>query len=190
MFSRRFLLGASPLVAAGLLAACTTSTDANGNTVVTINVATIDSYGRVGVSAVATVLSIAAVSSALGAPTVAIINTASAALSGVLSAFDQATSGKVSFTLDDSSALSAAKSVISAMSTLLADLRSAEDALAPHIGTNDMANVRTAVNALETALALATALLGLVSAGPAAPRVLMDRAAMFRAVGLAVPDQA
>ena len=33
MFSRRFLLGASPLVAAGLLAACTTSTDANGNTV-------------------------------------------------------------------------------------------------------------------------------------------------------------
>lgn len=190
MFSRRFLLGASPLVAAGLLAACTTSTDANGNTVVTINVATIDSYGRVGVSAVATVLSIAAVASALGAPTVALINAASAALSGALSAFDQASGGKLSFTLDDSSALAAAKSVISGMSTLLADLRSAEDALAAHIGTNDMANVRTAVNALETALALATALLGLVSAGPTAPRVLMDRAAMFRAVGLAVPDQA
>ncbi|MDR3392657.1 MAG: hypothetical protein P4L77_13080 [Sulfuriferula sp.] len=186
MFTRRsVLLSFSALIP---LAACTTTTDPVTNiTTVTINTAQIDAYGRVGVSAVSTVLSIAAVASAIGAPTIVTINTASAAVLEALAAFDKATGGSASFTMDNSTAVAAAKSVVDAIADLLSKLKGAEDAIAPNIGTNDMANVRTIVNAVETSLALAQALLGFVSAGPNSPKALMPTADMFRAVNLPVP---
>ena len=94
--SRRALGGISTaaiLTAAGL-AACTTTTT-NGVTTVTINTKTVDSYAQVGISAVATMLSIAAVASVIGAPAIVIINAASTALAGTLKALDTATSGSL-----------------------------------------------------------------------------------------------
>ena len=102
MVNRRALLASfSALTAAGILAACSTTTNSDGTTTVAISTAKIDAYAKVGVSAVATILSVAAVASALGAPSVALINAAAAALEAAIAGFDTATSGKLSFTLDD-----------------------------------------------------------------------------------------
>ena len=189
MFSRRTLLAAFPLTAAGFLGACSISTSGT-TTTVTIDTAEVDAYGKVGVNAVATVLSIAAVASVLGSGTVAIIEAASAALTVALAGFDSATSGQVTFTVDDTSALSAAKSVMTALGTLLSDLKSAVTSLSGKIGSNDLSNVNTAIAAAETASSLTEALLGLVSVSASAPKARMSRPEMFRAVGLPVPPWA
>lgn len=185
MFSRRALLAAfSAMVPAAALMGCTTSTDTNGNTTVTINVAEVDGYAKVGISAVATILSVAPVASVLGASTVASINAASAALTAALAAFDNACNGKLTFTLDDSSIVAAAKSIISDLSTLVDKLKASASSLTGKIGTNDLANVNTAINAATTALALSETLLGYVSANPG---MRMTRPEMFKAVGLPIP---
>lgn len=187
--ARRAALRLLPLTALVLLGACTVSTSGD-TTTVTISTAKIDAYGKVGISAVTTILSVAAVASAIGAPTVAIITAAGAAVTAALAGFDNATNGSVSFTLDDTSALTAAKSVVTSLSALLADLKSAASSLSGKIGSNDLANVTTSINAAETALALVEALLGFVAASPSAPQVRMGAPAMFKAVGLPVPDWA
>jgi hypothetical protein len=178
---RRALLAASALLP---IAACTISTSGT-TTTVTVNVADIDNYGQVAVSAVGTILSIAAVASAIGAPAVAIINAASAALAASLKDFDKACNGSLTFSLDNASLKSAAQSVAGDMAAVLTDLQSAQGGLAGHIGAGDLANVNTVIAAAETAVALIRALLGMVSASANAPRVRLSREAMFRAVGMA-----
>ena len=178
---RRTLLAASALLP---IAACATATSGT-TTTVTVNVADIDTYGQVVVSAVGTILSVAAVASAFGGPAVAIIQAASGALAASLKDFDAATKGTLTFTLDKTSLATKAQSVVGAMSTVLADMQSAAAGLTGHIGAGDLANVNTVISAAETAVALIRALLGLVSASANAPRVRMSREAMFRAVGMA-----
>lgn len=187
VLSRRLALAQLAIVAglAGMASACTTTTDAAGNTVTTVNVAKFVSYANVVVAGMQTVLSVAAVASAIGAPAVAVADTALAALQAVLKDFNDATSGVLTFTSDNTSVWSKAVSVLANAKAVLADIKSATAGLVGSIGSNDMANVNTVLNAMETGVALAAALMGLVATGgQGTAEVKMSEAKMFAAVGM------
>jgi hypothetical protein len=156
-------------------------------TTTTVNVAQIDAYAKVGIAAVTTVLSFAAVATVIGAPLVALISAAEGAVLSALGTFDNATGGTLTFTLDNTSAVATAKSIVGALGALVTDLTGIPAALAGKIGTNDNTNVATAIDGAETALALIETALGYASASLSGAKVKMSTAAMFRAVNLPVP---
>lgn len=183
--SRRALGGISTaaiLTAAGL-AACTTTTT-NGVTTVTINTKTVDSYAQVGISAVATMLSIAAVASVIGAPAIVIINAASTALAGTLKALDTATSGSLTFTYDGTGAKAAFDSVLADVGTVLTDMQESVAPIEAKLSSADASTVATVINAVATAYNLLQSLISSVSSVKAPATAPMSEAAMFRAVGL------
>jgi hypothetical protein len=189
--SRRRLGQAGLALALGLVgmqAACSTTTAADGTTTTTVNVAQFVAYAQVVLGAVTTILSVAAVASAVGAPAVAAISAASTVLNAALGAFSTATAGVLSFTMDNTSLATQVRSVLAAMSTVLSDLKALPAALAGKIGSGDLANVNTGLGAAETAVALIQALAGLVGvSGGVHTKVRMTHPAMFRAVGMSVP---
>jgi len=186
--TRRAFLSTTALAVVGMpltmAGSCTTT---NGVTTVTVNVAQIDGYAKVGVAAVTTILSFSAIASAIGAPMLALISAAEGAVLSALSTFDNAVGGTLTFTLNNTSAVTDAKSVIAALNTLVTDLKSVPAALTGKIGTNDLSNVNTAVDGAEAALALIQTLLGYVSASANGVKAKMSEPDMFRAVGLPVP---
>ena len=86
MQSRRTFLRSTGLVAAAAtLTACTVTTSGK-TTTLTLNTTKVKAYAQAGINAVTTILSITAISTAMGAPAVAVIEAAGGALSTALSA--------------------------------------------------------------------------------------------------------
>ncbi|QHC35334.1 hypothetical protein [Komagataeibacter xylinus] len=172
---RRFLgrafMSAAAIAAATALPACTVTK--NGNvTTLTLNVAAIKDYGQAGLNAVSTILSIAALASAIGAPTVAIINAGDTALGAALNAFSSAAGSTLTITYDDTNWKSRVDSVLSALGTVESDLSAAITGVETRIASTDLSNANTALSALGT----------IVSAF----KGLLDSVAVRRPVGAAM----
>ena len=148
--------------AIGALGACTISKSGNVTTI-TVNVAKVKAYGTAGINAVSTVLSIAAVASAIGAPTVAIIETASAALEAALASFASVAGSSVTVSYDDTSTKTAINSVLADLQTVAADLSSALTGASEKVSDNVLSDAVTALSALKTVVSVFEGLLGVVS---------------------------
>ncbi|MCP1246480.1 hypothetical protein NKW54_11070 [Acetobacter cerevisiae] len=96
---RTFLCSASLVAAAGTLTACTVTTSGK-TTTLTLNTTKVKAYAQAGINAVTTILSITAVSTAMGAPAVAVIEAAGGALSTALSALASETNGNLTVSYD------------------------------------------------------------------------------------------
>ncbi|MBV1823390.1 hypothetical protein [Komagataeibacter oboediens] len=163
---RRFLgiglLSAASIAAAATLSACTVSKSGNVTTI-TINVAEIRDYGQAGLNATSTVLSIAAIASAIGAPTVSIIGLADMALSTALTNFSTAAGSTLTITYDDTNWKSRVDSVLSALTKVESDLSAAITGVSTKVPSTDLSNANTALNALNTIVSAFKALLDSVA---------------------------
>ena len=160
---RAFLRNSSALVAAAALAACSTSKSGNVTTI-TINVAEIKDYGQAGLNAVTTVLSIAAVASAIGTPAVGIIGLADTALSTALTDFSTAAGSTLTITYDDTNWKTRVDSILSALTKVESDLSAAITGVSTKVSSTDLSNANTALNALATIVSAFKALLDSVAA--------------------------
>lgn len=159
---RAFLRGSSALVVGAALTACTVTK--NGEvTTLTLNVAAIKDYGQAGLNAVSTILSIAALASAIGAPTVAIITAGDTALGAALNAFSSAAGSTLTITYDDTDWKSRVDSVLSALGTVESDLSAAITGVETKVASTDLGNANTALNALATIVSAFKALLDSVA---------------------------
>ncbi len=160
---RAFLRNSSALVAAAALAACSTSKSGNVTTI-TINVAEIKDYGQAGLNAVTTVLSIAAVASAIGTPAVGIIGLADTALSTALTDFSTAAGSTLTITYDDTNWKTRVDSILSALTKVESDLSAAITGVSTKVSSTDLSDANTALNALATIVSAFKALLDSVAA--------------------------
>ncbi|CAM2762100.1 hypothetical protein CFR75_05980 [Komagataeibacter xylinus] len=161
-FLGRALMSAAAIAAATALPACTVTK--NGDiTTLTLNVAAIKDYGQAGLNAVSTILSIAALASAIGAPTVAIINAGDTALDAALNAFSSAAGSTLTITYDDTDWKSRVDSVLSALGTVEKDLSAAITGVETKVASTDLSNANTALNALATIVSAFKALLDSVA---------------------------
>lgn len=148
---RNFLRSASLMAAGGTLTACTVTT--NGEmTALTLNTARVKAYAQAGINAVTTILSITAVSTAMGAPAVAVIEAAGGALSTEFSALASETNGSLTVSYDNTS-------FKTRIDTLLVDLNNVALALraglvaAQQTVTNSVINTAIITfNALQTVI--------------------------------------
>lgn len=159
---RKFLQGAAAGVGLAALGACTV-TKSGGLTTVTLNVAKVKAYGDAGINAVSTVLSIAAVATAIGAPTVAIINTASVALQAALDAFSKEAGTSVTVTYDNVDVSAAVDSILADLQTVATDLASALAGASTTVSSSILSDATTALDALKTVVSAFEALIGVVS---------------------------
>ncbi|GBQ65811.1 hypothetical protein [Komagataeibacter swingsii] len=164
---RRFLgmglLSAAGIAAAAMLPGCKSTTTGNVTTI-TINVAEIKDYGQAGLNAVTTVLSIAAVASAIGTPAVGIIGLADTALSTALTTFSDAAGSTLTITYDDTNWKSWVDSILSALTKVESDLSAAITGVSTKVPSTDLTNANTALNALNTIISAFKALLDSVAA--------------------------
>ncbi|MHC0612973.1 twin-arginine translocation signal domain-containing protein [Komagataeibacter oboediens] len=159
---RAFLRGSSALVAAAALTACKSTTTGNVTTI-TINVAEIKDYGQAGLNAVTTVLSIAAVASAIGTPAVGIIGLADTALSTALTDFSTAAGSTLTITYDDTNWRTRVDSILSALTKVESDLSAAITGVSTKVSNTDLSDANTALNALGTIVSAFKALLDSVA---------------------------
>lgn len=161
--SRRVLLRAGTgTLAAGLLAACAVTKSGNVTTI-TINVAEIRDYGQAGLNAVSTILSIAALASAIGSPAVGIINVADTALSAALTSFSTAAGSTLTISYDDTNWKSRVDSILSALTKVEDDLSMAMTGVSTKVSGTDLSDASTALNALGTIISAFRALLDSVA---------------------------
>ena len=164
---RRFLgmglLSAAGIAAAAMLPGCKSTTTGNVTTI-TINVAEIKDYGQAGLNAVTTVLSIAAVASAIGTPAVGIIGLADTALSTALTDFSTAAGSTLTITYDDTNWKTRVDSILSALTKVESDLSAAITGVSTKVSSTDLSNANTALNALATIVSAFKALLDSVAA--------------------------
>ncbi|MBV0889988.1 twin-arginine translocation signal domain-containing protein [Komagataeibacter oboediens] len=137
---RAFLRGSSALVAAAALTACKSTTTGNVTTI-TINVAEIKDYGQAGLNAATTVLSIAAVASAIGTPAVGIIGLADTALSTALTDFSTAAGSTLTITYDDTNWKTRVDSILSALTKVESDLSAAITGVSTKVLSTDLSDV-------------------------------------------------
>jgi hypothetical protein len=185
MNRRTFFLGTTALVATG----CTITTN-GGVTSLTLNVAKVNAYGQVLVNGVSTVLSFAAIASAIGAPAVVIINLASAALSASLTAWNRASGGSLTVDYNNASVSAAFGTVLTDAATLLSQVKAALGAITglPTSASAALSTANTALGAMETGLSFLQAMITVGGARVgvvAVPR--MSEAEMFAAVGMKAP---
>lgn len=163
---RRFLgiglLSAAGIAAAATLPACTVTKSGNVTTI-TINVAEIKDYGQAGLNAVSTILSIAAVASAIGTPAVGIIGLADTALSTALNSFSMAAGSTLTISYDDTNWKSRVDSVLSALTKVESDLSAAITGVSTKVSNTDLSDASTALNALGTIVSAFKALLDSVA---------------------------
>ncbi|WP_227672468.1 hypothetical protein [Komagataeibacter sp. FXV3] len=131
---------------------------------VTINVAEIKDYGQAGLNAVTTVLSIAAVASAIGTPAVGIIGLADTALSTALTDFSTAAGSTLTITYDDTNWKTRVDSILSALTKVESDLSAAITGVSTKVPSTDLSDANTALSALSTIVSAFKALLDSVAA--------------------------
>ncbi|MFT8591300.1 MAG: hypothetical protein ABF746_08780 [Acetobacter orientalis] len=161
--SRRALLGSS-LLAATALTACTTLKNGN-KTTLTLNTAKVCAYGQAGLNAVATILSITAVATAMGAPAVGIIQASSAGLSAALTAFRDETHGSLQIVYDNSSVGKAVNSLLLDLNAVATSLRAGLVKAQAAINNPILNTAITAFNALLTVIDAFEGLLGVSISG-------------------------
>lgn len=159
---RGFLKAALAGTTIGALGACTVTKNGN-TTTITVNVAKVKAYGQAGINAVSTVLSITAVASAIGTPTIAVIETASTALSASLTAFASAAGSSVTVSYDSTSIKSAVNSVLADLQTVASDLSSAITGASSTVSSSILSDANTALSALKTVVSVFEGLLGVTS---------------------------
>lgn len=158
--SRRNFLRTSALLGATALTACTVATSGS-TTTVTLNTAKVKAYGQAGINAIATILSITVIATAMGAPAVALIETAGAALAASLSAFSSATNGTLTITYDDTNWKTKVDTILVDLNGVASALRSGLTAAQSTV-TNPIINTAiTAFNALLTVLDAFMGVLGI-----------------------------
>lgn len=145
--------------AIGALGACTITTS-GGVTTLSLNVAKVVAYGQAGINAVSMILSVAAVSSAIGAPAVAIINTSATALEAALAAFKTTAGSAVTVSYDNTSVKTAVDSVLSDLKTVAANLSSAVAGASTSVSSDILSTLNTTLKAVETVLSAFEAVLG------------------------------
>lgn len=150
--SRRNLLRSSVLaVACTGLAACAAETNGT-TTTITLSTARVKAYGQAGINAVATILSITALSTAMGTPAVAAIETAGAALSAALAEFSSATHGTLKITYDRASWKTKVDSVLVDLNAVAMALRSGLTGAQHAVSSTVIDSAITVFNALLTIL--------------------------------------
>lgn len=161
---RTFLRSASLVLAGGTLTACTVTTGGK-TTTLTLNTTKVKAYAQAGINAVTTILSITAVSTAMGAPAVAVIEAAGGALSTALSALASETNGNLTVSYDNTNAKTR-------IDTLLVDLNNVAVAIRAGLGaaqqtvTNSVINTAiTTFNALRTVIDAFEGVLGISLSG-------------------------
>ncbi|WP_246495449.1 hypothetical protein [Ameyamaea chiangmaiensis] len=174
------LRGLTALTAASI-AGCTVTT--NGSvTTITLNVKAIRTYGVAGLNAVSTVMSIAAVASAVGAPAAAVIAAADTALAGALNAFAAAAGNAVTITYDSTSFKTQVDSLLSALESVASDLSAAITGAGDAIPASARDTVSVVLAALSSVVSIFQGLLGMVSVDAGRPS--MPEAQALRTLGV------
>ena len=178
--TRRGFLGALAAGSAlGVLGACTVTK--NGKvTTITLNVAKVKAYGQAGLNAVDTILSIAAVATAIGAPAVAVINVADGALSAALTAFTSAAGSSITVSYDNANMKTRINSVLSALQVVATDLQAGLTGASAKVSSSILSDAMTALSALKTLVSVFEGLLGVVSLAEPA----MTEAQALRVLGV------
>lgn len=163
--SRRHLLATVSLSAIVLLDACAATT-ANGVTMLTIDLTTLETYATAVKNGVATLLSIPLISTSIGAAKVLVINAAVADMAAQVAALSTANHGVATLTFTAASIPAALTAFETDAQALMADVVVVASSLAGSLA----ANAVTTVDALQTVLALGEAVAS-TNVGVARPRM-------------------
>lgn len=155
------------LLGTAALAACTSTKDSNGNTVVSISVAKIDAYAQAIVNGADSLLGSATVVKILGASNVALVKKYATDVSTFLAQFDAATKGVTVITWNDKTAVSVAQSILTTAQNLLAVI---QDTISAAQLADIPSSVSDIVSAIRTVVSLLQALLT-VTLGASAQQV-------------------
>nr|WP_279183905.1 twin-arginine translocation signal domain-containing protein [Acetobacter syzygii] len=158
--SRRNFLRTSALLGATALTACTVATSGS-TTTVTLNTAKVKAYGQAGINAIATILSVTAIATAMGAPAVAAIEAAGTALSAALASFSTATNGSLTITYDDTNWKTKVDTILVDLNGVATALRSGLTAAQSTVTSTIINSAITAFNALLTVLDAFMGVLGI-----------------------------
>lgn len=159
---RGFLRTLAACTTLGVLGACTITK--NGSvTTITVNVAKVKAYGQAGLNAVATVLSIAVVASAIGAPTVELIDVADAALDAALTAFTSAAGSSVTVSYDDATMKTRINSVLADLQKVSSLLQSGLTGASTKVSSSILSDANAALSALKTFVSVFEGILGVAS---------------------------
>lgn len=158
--SRRNFLRASALLGATALTACTVATSGS-TTTVTLNTAKVKAYGQAGINAIATILSVTAIATAMGAPAVAAIEAAGTALAASLTAFSSATYGTLTISYDDSSRKTEVDTILVDLNAVASALRSGLMAAQSTVTSKVIDTAITVFNGLLTVLDAFMGVLGI-----------------------------
>lgn len=158
--SRRKFLRTSALIGATALTACTVAKNGS-TTTVTLNTAKVKAYGQAGINAVATILSITAISTAMGVPAVSAIEAAGAALSAALTSFSNETNGTLTISYDDTNWKTKVDTILVDINTVATTLRAGLTAAQKTITSSIINTAITAFDALVTVLDAFMGLLGI-----------------------------
>jgi hypothetical protein len=168
--SRRCLLATAPLCALSMLGACAATT-ANGVTTVTINLNTLENYATAVKDGVTTLLSVPLISTAIGAAKTLVINAAVADMAAQVAALNAANQGVATFTFTATSIPAAVTAFETDARALMADVVAVASGLTGSLA----ANIVTTTDALQTVLALGTAVAS-TNVGTIRPRMSASQA--------------
>jgi hypothetical protein len=169
-FSRRCLLATVPLCALSMLGACAATT-ANGVMTVTTDLNTLETYAAAVKNGVATLLSVPLISTAIGAANTLVINEVVADMAAQVAALNEANHGVATLTFTATSIPAAVIAFETDAKALMADVVGVASGLTGSLA----ANIVTTVDALQTVLALGTALAS-TNVGTVRPRMSASQA--------------
>ncbi|MCE2563675.1 hypothetical protein [Komagataeibacter sp. FNDCF1] len=182
--SRRSLLRAGAgTLAAGLLAACTT-TKSGTTTTITLNVAEVVDYGNAILSFSSTAINVSFVASAMGTANLALANTVIASLKSALTAFQSAAGSSTSVSYDSASVKTAFDSILADIEKVDTLIISTITGTATRLSSNVVSEAKTAAGAAATLIDLLKAMvdvsgLRLRSAAPVDPDAAIGQIAVF-----------
>ncbi|MCE2579616.1 hypothetical protein LDL36_14155 [Komagataeibacter sp. FNDCR1] len=184
--SRRSLLRAGAgTLAAGLLAACTT-TKSGTTTTLTLNVGEVVDYGNAVLSFASTAIGLSFVASAMGTANVAIANTVIASLKSALSAFSTAAGSSTSVSYNSASVKSAFDSILADVEKVDTLIISVITGTTANLSSSVVTQAKTAAGAAETLIDLLKAMVDmsgarLRSVAPVDPDAAIAQIAIFAA---------
>jgi hypothetical protein len=160
-----------------------------------LNVAKVDAYATVVVKGISTLLSIGAIATAIGAGAVPIIQAGAAALTQAIAAWDKASNGSATVSIDTGSFSALFTSILTDAENVFSQAQTAVTAVTTTVSTgttNALTTANTLLGAAETAVALLQSLVAVgapykarVGAVLAVPK--MSEAQMFAAVHMKAP---